>query len=151
MKIFIWIGCGFLTLFTASLAMATLGEPLASVQQNAGTLRAAQKVSTTTEKYSVSEMAADGNTIKQYSNKDGIVFAVSWAGISKPDLPTLFGSYFQEYSDALNEIPKQVGVRSVSFKTSKMVVRRGGRMRNQKGLAYVPSLVPPDVNVEDLR
>jgi hypothetical protein len=150
MKFRTWIFCGLSACFLPKFAAATLGEPLASVQKDAGSLKAAQKASSSGEAYTMSEMYADGNTIKQYSNPEGIVFAVSWTGISKPDLQVLFGSYFTEYSNASNELPKKMGAKSISFKTSKMVVRRAGRMRDQRGLAYVPSLVPAGVKVEDL-
>lgn len=139
-----------LVCFTPIFANATLGEPMASIQKDAGQLKAMQKAATVGEKFSVSEMQADGNTIKQYSNGEGIVFAVTWMGISKPDLKTLFGKYFAEYTEGSNEVPKLAGAKTISFKTSQMVIRRGGRMRDQRGLAFIPSLVPAGINAEDL-
>jgi hypothetical protein len=144
------ISCGLGLLFLIPTANATLGEPISSVQQNANVLKAAQKSTVSTDIYTKSEMTADGSVIKQYSNRDGIVFAVRWSGFAKPDLSVLFGSYFKEYTAASNEIPKQVGARSLAFKSSRLVVRRGSRMRDQRGFAYIPSLVPEGVNIEDL-
>lgn len=130
-------------------ALATLGEPVSSAAKNLSSLKVSAK--TTTEKYSVREYEQNGNTVREYATAEGIVFAVGWNGISKPDLQALFGSYYNEYLEGLNAIPKQYGVKSISMKTAKMVVRRGGRMRDQRGFAYVPSLVPEGVVVEGLQ
>jgi hypothetical protein len=146
-----WLFGGLGLLFFTQAAQATLGEAISTAQQNAVVLKAAQKATTTADTYTVSEMSADGSTIKQYANREGIVFAVSWSGFAKPDLGVLFGGYFNEYMQASNELPKQVGARSTTFKSSRLVVRRGTRMRDQRGFVYIPSLVPKDVNIEELR
>lgn len=132
------------------LAMATLGESIDSAAKNLSSARVAQKVSAL-EKYSVHQYEKNGNTLREYASESGLVFAVGWNGFSKPDLSALFGSYYSEYIEGLNAVPKQYGVKTVSMKTSKMVVRRGSRMRDQKGFAYVPSLVPEGVNIEELQ
>ncbi|MBK9324592.1 MAG: DUF2844 domain-containing protein [Bdellovibrionaceae bacterium] len=142
----VWTGF----ILCVSPAFATLGEATTTINIDVAKLKASQKPMVTSEKYTVHEMIADGNTIREYSNSDGIVFAVSWRGISKPDLSILFGAYFNEYISTIEKSTKQHGKRSVSMETSKMVLKRGGRMRDQRGFAYVPSLVPVDLNVEDL-
>lgn len=131
-------------------ANATLGESVNSQAKNLSAVNASQKVGSA-EKYSTYEYEQNGNTVKEFSTPAGVVFAVSWKGISKPDLNALFGSYLTEYNDAFKEVPKQYGVKSLSLKTTKMVIRRGGRMRDQQGFVYVPSLVPEGVNVEELQ
>lgn len=140
---------GILMSLLPGFALATLGEPVSSAAKNLSSLKVSAK--TTTEKYSVREYEQNGNTVREYATAEGIVFAVGWNGISKPDLQALFGSYYNEYLEGLNAIPKQYGVKSISMKTAKMVVRRGGRMRDQRGFAYVPSLVPEGVAVEGLQ
>lgn len=137
----------FLYSFTSH---ATLGEPIANADTNMQKLKGSQKASFSTSQYSVHEMTADGNRIKQFANAEGLVFAVSWRGISKPDLSVLFGSYFQEYKALLSTASKQPGKRNVSMETSRMVIKRGGHMRDQRGFAYVPSLVPQGLNLEEL-
>lgn len=141
----------FMLIFLSPMfAFATLGEPIDSAAKNLSSAKVSQKVSSL-EKYSVHQYEKNGNTVREYASENGVVFAVGWNGISKPDLNALFGSYYSEYVEGLNAVPKQYGVKTVSMKTSKMVVRRGGRMRDQKGFAYVPSLVPEGVNVEELQ
>jgi hypothetical protein len=114
-------------------------------------MKISQKATASGAQYSVHETVVDGNTIKEYSNAEGLVFAVSWRGIAKPDLSVLFGSYYDEYMKTLESAPKQPGRRSVSMSTSRMVVRRAGHMRDQKGFAHVPSLVPVGLYLEDLQ
>lgn len=135
--------------FLPAFSLATLGESVNSKAASLAASNFAQKAGVG-EKYSIYEYQQNGNTVKEFSSLEGVVFAVSWQGISKPDLKTLFGSYFTEYKDALNEVPKQYGIKTLSMRTTKMVIRRGGRMRDQRGFVYVPSLVPEGVNVEQL-
>lgn len=149
MKTLTAVRIGILLFLLPGFALATLGESVSSAAKNLSSPNVSAKA--TTEKYSVREYEQHGNTVREYATAAGIVFAVGWNGISKPDLQALFGSYYNEYLEGLNAIPKQYGVKTVSMKTAKMVVRRGGRMRDQRGFAFVPSLVPEGVNVEELQ
>lgn len=150
MKIFNSAFVACFALLLASSANAALGEKSSSVQNDVSKLRASQKATVLEGPYSVHEFTADGTTIKEYSNMEGIVFAVSWRGLAAPDLEVLFGSYFSEYQDTLEVAPRQPGKRSVSMKTGRMIVRRSGHMRDQRGFAHVPSLVPTGLNLGDL-
>ncbi|HEY8270189.1 MAG TPA: DUF2844 domain-containing protein [Pseudobdellovibrionaceae bacterium] len=140
---------GLILSLGSSLCRATLGEVINSPSTTLSTNNSSQKISTS-GKFITHEYEKDGNTIREYASESGVVFAVSWRGISKPDLNTLFGSYFNEYKQALDEVPKQYGVKTISMKTAKMMVRRGGRMRDPRGFAYIPSMVPEGVNIEGL-
>jgi uncharacterized protein DUF2844 len=149
MKTLSVVCAGILISFAPSLSLGTLGEPVNSAAKNLSSLKVSAKVSN--EKYSVREYEENGNTVREYVSASGIVFAVGWNGISKPDLQALFGAYYNEYLDGLKAVPKQYGVKSISMKTAKMLIRRGGRMRDQRGFASIPSLLPDGVNVEDLQ
>jgi hypothetical protein len=138
-------------LLLAPFSQATLGEHKSTIGNDVVQLKAAQKASNvSSDQYTVQVMEASGNTIREYANSEGVVFAVSWRGISKPDLTVLFGSYFDEYKSVLEKSPRQPGKRNVAMQTSRMVIRRGGHMRDQRGFAFVPSLVPSGLNLEDL-
>src|SRR5437868_13973142 len=76
---------------------ATLGERQSSFEQDLTKLKGSQKAGVSNSRYSTHEMIVSGNTIKEFTNSDGVVFAVSWRGFSKPDLNVLFGCYFSEY------------------------------------------------------
>jgi hypothetical protein len=139
----------FMLCLAPTFSLATLGEPVDSAVKNLSSLSVAQKPAAD-QKYRIQEYEQNGNAVKEFATPAGVVFAVSWRGILKPDLIALFGSYYAEYKSALDDVPKQYGIKSISMKTSKIVIRRGGRMRDQRGFAYVPSLVPEGVNVEAL-
>lgn len=151
MKTLAVVCTGIFVFLLPGISMATLGEQVSSSAKNLSSLKVAVSAKLSTEKYSVREYEENGNTVREYADSSGLVFAVGWNGISKPDLQALFGSYYNEYLESLKAIPKQYGVKSISMKTAKMVIRRGGRMRDQRGFAYVPSLLPEGVNVEELQ
>jgi hypothetical protein len=135
---------------TTPPAVATLGEQASTVTQDAGKMKGVQKATLNQGLYATHEMVSGVTTIREFSNRDGLVFAVSWRGLAKPDLNILFGSYYAEYEAGAAKLPRQRGRRSVSLETSKMVLRGSSRMRDQRGFAYIPSLVPPGIKLEDL-
>jgi hypothetical protein len=90
-----------------------------------------------------------GTIVREYLDASGTVFAVTWRGPFKPDLPTLLGRYFDSYASA----PRSAGsTRSrLAIDQANLVVRAGGHQRAFVGLAYVPQLLPPGVSVADLQ
>lgn len=134
-----------------AISRATLGEPIKSSAKNLSQQKMASAKVTSDTLFTTHEYEERGNTVKEFADKEGVVFAVSWQGVSKPNLNNLFGTYFNEYKEGLDEVPKQYGVKTVNFKTSKMVVRRSGRMRDMRGFVYIPALVPAGVRIEDLQ
>ncbi|MBS1968993.1 MAG: DUF2844 domain-containing protein [Bdellovibrionales bacterium] len=151
MKTLAVVCTGIIVSLLPGFSMATLGEQVSSSAKNLSSLKVAVSAKLSTEKYSVREYEDGGNTVREYADSSGLVFAVGWNGVSQPDLQALFGSYYQEYLDGLKTVPKQYGVKNISLKTTKMSIRRGGRMRDLRGFACVPSLVPEGVNVEELK
>lgn len=143
------LGTCLLLLFAPWGSLATLGKSLDLKAIQTSATQLSQK-SGAGDKYTVYEYQQNGNTVKEYSSLKGVVFAVSWQGISKPDLNALFGSYFTEYNNAFAKVPKQYGTKDLALQSSQLVIRRSGRMRDQRGLVYVPSLVPEGVFVEQL-
>jgi len=139
-----------LVLMLPGISSATLGGAVKADAAKISNSNISQKAGAG-DKFSVHEYQQNGNTVKEFSSLEGVVFAVSWQGISKPDLNALFGTYFAEYKTAFEDVPKQYGVKTLNLKTTKMVIRRGGRMRDQRGFVYVPSLVPEGVIVEELQ
>lgn len=99
--------------------------------------------------YSVKVTHLENVDVKEYVNEDGFVFAVTWRGLAHPDLSGILGSHFQEYQK-LNTERRKGSKAQDTINTSNAVVRRAGHMRDVRGLAYDPSLVPSDVKVEEL-
>lgn len=137
-------------------ALAVLGEKASSTQTVKTELAAASQkmsveVSTSANaKWNLQIIEADGVTVREFSDKDGTVFAVAWRGINRPDLSLLLGDYYQEFFAAEKAEPKTKSRAPSETKTSRVTVRRSGHMRDMRGLAYLPDKVPAGVLVQDL-
>lgn len=117
-------------------------------------LRATSPVGTKTNAlYSTTKHTLiSGTVVQEFSDSGGKVFAVSWRGPTRPDLRQLFGTYFSTYEYAAKEQLKQGGERRFArLSSSDLVVEMGGPMRNMFGFAYVSSLVPAGLNINDIR
>lgn len=141
-----------LCLLGSQSALAVLGQRADSVTQMATKMKAQIKAATATSSaYTAQDVVANGTTVREYYNSDGVVFAVAWHGVLEPDFASLFGDYYTEYSQSLREVKRSAATKkNLSMETTRMKVRKSGHMRSWRGLAYVTSLVPAGVNVEDL-
>jgi hypothetical protein len=129
---------------------AALGSDVADVLTDSAEMQGVIKL-VTGEQYDVQEIAAGtGMRVREYVNRDGLVFAVSWDGPVMPDLRQLLGSHYAAYTEALSALTHR-GLRSVRVASSELVVESGGHMRAYSGRAYLPILVPPGVPVAELR
>ena len=132
-------------------AQATLGESADSVVSDRKALSAAAGRSAVLAGYTVQEIVSGAATIREYLSPDNIVFAIAWNGLSNPDLTRLLGPYAREYHQALQKTSRERGRRHQRIKTNRLVVEKWGHMRNLQGRAFVPKLIPPGVNVDDIR
>ncbi|HEX7674633.1 MAG TPA: DUF2844 domain-containing protein [Bdellovibrio sp.] len=141
-----------LCLLSSSSAFAVLGQRSDSVVKMATSMKAKIKAaSTSSSAYTAQDVELNGTKIREYLNSDGVVFAVAWQGVIEPDLSSLLGDYYTEYSQALRTTEKSAATkRNLNIETTRMKVRKFGHMRSWHGLAYVSSLVPEGVSVEDL-
>jgi hypothetical protein len=131
-------------------ARAALGGDAASVLADAvaskGTVNTVVR-----QQYDIQEFTADsGVRVREYLNREGVVFAVSWSGPVLPDLQRLLGTHFAEYTAALAALDHPGLHRSVRVASSTLVVESGGHMRAYAGRAYLPALVPAGVSPAEL-
>jgi hypothetical protein len=89
--------------------------------------------------YSVSTAVVNGITVKQYVSANGVVFAVSWSGPSKPNLVELLGSYNKDF--VTND---KVGTENAILSTDKVVFVSAKQNKLFVGRALVKSLAPKD-------
>ncbi|MBF0539787.1 MAG: DUF2844 domain-containing protein, partial [Nitrospirae bacterium] len=89
--------------------------------------------------------------VREYISPAGIVFGIAWNGLSHPDLKQLLGCYSGEYEKTLQQTPRKHGIRRIQIKTDRTVVEKWGHMRNLKGRAYVPDLIPSGVNIDEIK
>lgn len=105
--------------------------------------------SSTATSYSTQQMHDDaGNLITEYVSTSGVVFALTWRGMFKPDLHQLLGHYFQTY---LAVEASSTGRQSQIVNQDSVVVISEGRLRNFHGKAYIPALIPNGFSLDDLK
>jgi hypothetical protein len=101
--------------------------------------------------YDIQEITAEaGMRVREYVNRDGIVFAVSWTGPVLPDLQRLLGTHYVEYTAALAALNRPGLRRSVQVALPELIVESGGHLRAYAGRARLPALVPAGVSPADL-
>ena len=68
-----------------------------------------------------------------------------------PELSQLLGHYAAEYREALDRTARTHGQRRLQVKTDRIIVEKWGHMRNLQGRAYVPELISPGINVDEIK
>jgi len=132
-------------------ARATLGGDAASVVSDAGALHG-EVQSSILQQLEIQEIVTDnGMRIREFLNRDGIVFAVTWTGPVMPDLQRLLGARFGVYTAAL-AAREHLGLqRSVRVATPDLIVESDGHLRAYVGRAYLPAMIPIGVTTAELR
>ncbi|HEX4025670.1 MAG TPA: DUF2844 domain-containing protein [Steroidobacteraceae bacterium] len=141
-----------MALTAAPPARAALGGNADSVGADSTALQG-QLRSTSLVQYDVESITSGALVVHEYLTLAGQVFAVTWAGPVPPNLQQLLGSYFGEFqSAALAAHRANPGMRrQLDISQSDLVVESSGRLRDFHGLAYVPSLVPAGVALNELQ
>jgi hypothetical protein len=132
-------------------ALAALGGDVSSVQEDQAQMKGTLKT-TEAQAYTVHEITAAGNTVKEYVSPAGKVFAITWRGQFIPNMQQLLGTYFDQYAQAAKaQRESHPGHRPLNIQQPGLVVQNGGHMRSYVGRAYVPDMVPQGVNVDALQ
>ena len=132
-------------------ARACLGGDLTSVLDDAAELHGAVQTSPL-QQFEIEEITSDnGMRVREFLNRKGIVFAVTWAGPAAPDLQRLLGTQFAVYTTALTSRTHLGLQRSVRVATPDLVVESAGHLRNFTGRAYLPAMLPVGVTTAELR
>jgi Protein of unknown function (DUF2844) len=149
----VFLGLYFVAIILATVqrAQATLGESAISVESDRKAFAAVQNITQTRKGYTVQELNSEANNVREFISSTGVVFAVAWNGQSHPDLTSLLGTYVGEYQQALRQNPRHFGKRHFQVKTDRIIVEKWGHMRNMQGRAYIPALVPPGVNINEIK
>jgi hypothetical protein len=130
-------------------AFATLGEDATTVENDRVQMKA-QLRTTAVAGYTVHEIQdSAGTTVREYIGPTGKVFAIAWNGPLLPNFQQTLGKYFAEYNSNANA--PRVGRRHLSIQGADLVVHSNGRMRAFYGTAYVPSLLPTNFSVDDIK
>lgn len=131
-------------------AFAALGGDAASVDADVVKMKG-QARATPVAGYTVSEITLPtGTVVREYVSAEGKVFAVTWKGPAVPDLQQTLGSYF-DVMKAAASVPHGADHHHLTVTTSDLVLQTGGHMRAHVGRAYVPSLLPPNFSLDEIK
>lgn len=134
------------------LACAALGGDESTIPKDASVSRMELRaVAPGENRFRMHELrdAARNLRVREYVNPDGRVFGVAWDGPTKPDLSQLLGPYFTRYMDAAAGHGMARQLRRID--QPDFVLRVSGHMRHFTGSAWVPSLVPADVDPAEVK
>ena len=145
------LGLAAFLLSAAGPVQAALGESADSVDSDQTALAAKRVSKTVHNGYTVQELGSDSVTLREYVSPNGIIFAIAWNGLTHPDLAPLLGAYAGEYGAALRHTRREPGSRHSRIEADQVVVEKWGHMRNLQGRAYVPALIPPGVNIDEIK
>lgn len=143
-----------LAILLSPSAHAALGGNVEAVTTNANSgivARKQQRNTIPSNGYSIHESTSEaGTSVREYAQQ-GVVFAVAWSGPSLPNLQQLLGNYFPQFKNAMKQRRDQ-GIRGpVMLKQDDLVVESRGHMRDFRGRAYVPGLLPPHISIEEIQ
>jgi len=126
-------------------AWAALGQPVASVENDRVNMQGELKVIPGAG-FNVHQITTPaGVAVKEYVTPSGVVFGVSWRGPVFPDLSLLLGKYITQFQRGASSQPSYRR-RHIMVHTADFVAETGGHMRDLRGVAYLPGLLPPGVN-----
>lgn len=137
----------------ATPACAMLGGDAAGVKLEQARMRATLAVTGTAQGVSTHDLRlADGSSIREFSNAQGIVFAVSWSTRLKPDFTQLLGRYVTDFDAGAADALRQPGLkRSVQVEHGDLVLQSSGRPGAFVGKAWLKSLWPAGLAADALR
>ena len=138
-------------LLFAQQTHATLGEGADSIAKDLKALSATKQGTTCHTSYTVQEIASAATTVREFLTSSGVVFGVAWNGLVNPDMTSLLGSYATEFEDAEQRSQHEHGRRQFSVRTNRLVVETWGHMRDLRGRAYLPALIPEGVSVDEIK
>jgi hypothetical protein len=136
----------FLSLLQGALAWAALGGSPSYLDSTAAQSKLAARslaaTSASVPVYTVIQSTLDsGTVVREYTDANGVVFAVSWKGPTLPDLRTLLGDKFTVMTSTAAKRPK-AGHSQLAVEQSDVVIVSNGHMRAFAGQAWIPSALP---------
>lgn len=110
----------------------------------------ARSLASAAASYTVREATGtDGVTIREYVLPSNVVFAVTWQGPVRPDMTALLGSYFPSFANSNDGRPRGTG--PLVRHDGDFHIESAGHAGYFFGKAYLPRLVPANVQVKDLQ
>jgi Protein of unknown function (DUF2844) len=138
-------------LLLPSAVQAELGGAMTGVQVDRAHLEARLK-STPSGTHTLHDMTLpNGGSVREFTNANGRVYALTWSGPGKPDLRSLLGGYFARLQTDNGRFNPRARRQPLQIVRSDVVIQSGGHMGYFWGVAYVPALAPAGFSVTDLQ
>lgn len=130
-------------LLPPALSFAGLGQDQNSVNLDRRRMDARHQVKADTL-YSLHELqTADGSRVRQYVAANGMVFAISWHTLYKPDLTTLLGASYPAYVQSAQAAARRPGMqRQFRHEELDLVLRSSAHLNVFSGFALRRSMLP---------
>ena len=127
-------------------AWAALGDDVSSVDSDAHVL-GGQHIKVAKMGYNLHQITAtDGSVVNEFVSPAGTVFGISWKGHFAPNLQQLLGTYLTNFQQG--QRTQYVRRRAITIQGDNFVFSSFGAMRNFRGRAYVPGLIPANLTAE---
>ena len=135
------VALGFMLGSTHSFA--GLGQDVDSIKVERKRMAARHQVKAAAQ-YSLHELqSADGSRVRQYVSASGMVFAVSWHTLYKPDLSTLLGPSYPGYASAARLAAQRAGIqRQFRHADLDLVLQSSAHLHVFSGFAFRRSMLP---------
>ncbi len=132
-------------------AQAELGAGRASIVADSTQMQGSVQVYSSPQ-FEMQEITnPNGVRVREFVNRDGLVFAVAWSGPVEPDLQQLLGVRFAQYLQArMAQTPPGLR-RELRLALPDFVIESGGHMRAYRGRAYLPALMPAGASIAALK
>jgi hypothetical protein len=132
-------------------AWAGLGEGQSSIETDRVRMSARHSVARA-QQYAVHELkTANGSRVQQFVAANGLVFAVRWNTLYKPDLSSMLGTSFPDYYSAAQVAAKRGGIqRQFRHEGSDLVVQSSGHLQVFSGFAYRRSMIPQGLSPKSI-
>ncbi len=129
------------------LAMASLGETENSISIDRMRMGARHQIEVNA-KYSVHDLqGVDGSHLRQYVAANGVVFAVAWNTLSKPDLSAVLGASYPTYTTSAQAAARRPGIqRRFRHEDLDLVVQSTAHLNVFSGFAFRRSMLPAGLN-----
>jgi hypothetical protein len=127
-------------------AWAALGSDVSSVNSDVQALRGQHSMVAKTG-YNLHQITTpDGGVVNEFVSPAGIVFGISWNSHFAPNLQQLLGSHMTDFQQGqrTHYVPR----RALTIQGDNFVFVSMGHMRNFRGRAYVPGLIPANLTAE---
>ena len=146
------LGVALVVVALPSSAFAALGGNAASVDADRVRMKGALLRIVRGDAYTLHEVqSSSGTTIREYVSSAGTVFAVAWQGPWRPDLRQLLGTYFDQYQRTAKASGSRRARGSLTIRQPDLIVQMSGHPRAFSGRAYVPRLMPQNMQADVIR